>query len=76
MKESPLYQEILAEGRAEGHRWAIRELIGARFGEDARRELGDALDQIADADRLAELFGVAARCRRFTGFLRAVSTKA
>jgi hypothetical protein len=73
MKESPLYQEILAEGRAEGQRAAVREALGVRFGEEAAAEFEAALNAVTDPARLAELHRLAIRCRRLTEFRRALA---
>jgi hypothetical protein len=73
MKESPLYQEILAEGRAEGQRGAVREALGIRFGEEAASEFEAALNAVTDPARLADLLRLAIRCRRVAEFRRALS---
>jgi hypothetical protein len=80
MIESPMYQEILAEGRAEGRaeekinttREHIRDTLGVRFGPEAATEFADALRGIGDLSRLSELFRVALGCRRLTEFRKAI----
>ena len=73
MKESLLYQEILAEGRAEGLREAVREVLDGRFGEEAVSEFATALSGVTDPTRLAELHRLALHCRRIEQFRRALS---
>ena len=55
MRESPFYQEILAEGRAEGElrtrRTAVLEALETRFGAGVVAEFRDVLDTITDAPR-------------------------
>jgi hypothetical protein len=81
MKESPLYQEILAEGRAEGRaqgvvesrRADIADVLGLRFGEEAVREFAEPLRRIPDPDRLADLLRLAVRCRGVPDFRRGLA---
>jgi len=88
MIESPMYQEILAEGRAAGRvegraagrvegqinttREHIRETLAARFGPEAATEFADSLRRIDDLGRLSELFRLALGCRRLTEFRKAI----
>jgi hypothetical protein len=74
MKESPLYQEILAEGREEGRvetrRSAIQEVLEARFDSESITDIVEELTKISDLPRLAELLQLASRCRRLADFRR------
>jgi hypothetical protein len=80
MIESPMYQEILAEGRTEGQlntkRDDIHETLAARFGPEAATEFVEALRGIGDLDRLSDLFRLALGCRKLTEFRKAIEPAA
>jgi hypothetical protein len=72
MRESPFYQEILAEGRIEEKRLSILEVLEARLGSGASTEFREALEAITDVARLSELLRAASKCRSVGGFRRAL----
>ncbi|HUG93494.1 MAG TPA: hypothetical protein VML55_21825 [Planctomycetaceae bacterium] len=71
MKESPFFDELAADTR----RIDIGEVLEARFGAEAAKELQPALQQISDLERLSELNRLAARCRRVSDFRRALAAE-
>lgn len=75
MKESPLYQEILEEGREEAHRADILETLRARFGKRSAEILSAKLQLAHNADDLSELFHKALHCRTLGGFRKLLSQK-
>jgi hypothetical protein len=79
MRESTFFQEILAEGRAEGDllrgRRDVLEALGVRFGTDAAAEFREVLDTITDAAQLSELLRTAIKCRGIGGFRRALRAR-
>jgi predicted transposase YdaD len=76
MRESPFYQEILAEGRAEGElrtgRANVLAALASRLGEEAVAEFHDELETITDTSRLTELLLAATKRRSVGGFRRAL----
>ena len=75
MRESPFYQDILDEGRAEGERTAILETLGLRFGRAAAAEFQEGLNAITDLGKLTELVRTAVKCRGIGGFRRALRAR-
>jgi hypothetical protein len=73
MKESPFYQEIVAEGRQLEARKVVLQLLGIRFGPDAVGEFEGIVNGIGDLEQLEELHRLAATSRRISQFRRAVS---
>ncbi|MBL8796904.1 MAG: hypothetical protein JNM56_23585 [Planctomycetia bacterium] len=80
MIESPMYQEILAEGHARGQvntkRDDIVEALTLRFGAAATAEFAEALRGLEDLARLADLFRVALGCRKLSEFRKALDAAA
>jgi hypothetical protein len=72
MRESPLYQEIAAEGAQEQARADVLEVLRARFGE-AASEFVDALSRIDNMEQLRALIKIAAKVRRVSQFRRALT---
>jgi len=72
MIESPMYQEIMQEGRMDTKREDIREILAARFGPEAATEFVAPLRGIGDLSRLSDLFRLALGCRRLTEFRKAI----
>lgn len=76
MKESPLYQEILEEGRTEGQleraRADIHEVLTLRFGAKSAGTLVEKLRGISDLETLSRLHREAIRCQRIAEFRRAL----
>ncbi len=72
MKQSKLYQEILAEGREEERRQAILDLLLERFGHDASLALKQSLERARDSKLLSELFRLAVHCADLPEFRRAL----
>ena len=68
MKESPIYDEIKAEGRVETARQFIVEDLQIRFGEAAAAQCAPLVNAITDSDRLTELHRLALRCSRIKQF--------
>lgn len=77
MKDSPFYQELVAEGREEGKQLGIRtavlQLLEIRFGPEATSEFEGTLNGIENLEQLAELHRLAATSRRISQFRRALS---
>jgi hypothetical protein len=76
MIESPMYQEIMQEGRIDSTREHIRETLAVRFGPEAATEFADLLRGIGDLSRLSELFRLALGCRKVTEFRKAIDQAA
>jgi hypothetical protein len=82
MRESTFFQEILAEGRAEGlvegrlemGRAAILDALTIRFGSEAAGEFADRLKAFHDVDELSALLRTAIKCRGIGGFRRVLGT--
>ena len=78
MRESTFFQEILAEGRAEGRlemgRAAVLEALTLRFGAEEAGQFIDRLNVIQDVEQLSALHRAAIRCRSIGGFRRALGT--
>lgn len=72
MKESPFYQEILAEGKLETKREDVLEVLQIRFGSQAASEFQGPLDAINDREHLAELHRLAVKCKTITPMRRAL----
>jgi hypothetical protein len=70
MKESPLYEEILAEGRAEKAQEFVLDVLEDRFGKRSAKAFRQALQKIQNADDLSELHHKAVRCRTLDAFRR------
>jgi hypothetical protein len=75
MRESPFYQDIVAEGKLEMGRGDILEVLTIRFGSAAAAEFTDALNRITEPDRLRPLHRTALKCRDINSFRRAVRRK-
>jgi hypothetical protein len=79
MREATFFQEILAEGRAEGDllrgRRDVLEALEVRFGAGANAEFREALDTITDAAELPALHRTAIKCRSIAGFRRALRAR-
>jgi predicted transposase YdaD len=78
MRESTFFQEILAEGRAEGRletrRADVVEALTIRFGPDAAAEFTDHLNAIQNLEQLSALLRAAIKCRGVGGFRRVLAT--
>jgi len=68
MRESPLYQEIMAEGDVARARADILHVLKARFGAEAPAKFAQALKVISDSEQLSELLSTAATCPTVDGF--------
>lgn len=77
MKESKAYQEIMAEGRAEGalqaKRADVAEVIEIRFGAEAAAEFQEILRGIEDLEQLSQLHRLAIQSPRLAQLRRAVA---
>jgi hypothetical protein len=73
MKESPLYEEIMREGREEAHRADIVNLLASRFGKKATAPIADMLEVVHGTDELTGLFQKAIRCRSIAGYRKFVA---
>jgi predicted transposase YdaD len=82
MRESTFFQEILAEGRAEGRqqgrlergRADILEALTLRFGPDAGAEFSERLNAIQDTEELLALLRTVIKCRGIGGFRRTLAS--
>jgi hypothetical protein len=76
MRESPFYQEILAEGRDEGRMEARRAdtlaILGDRLGAGAAAQVADAVNAVQDLAQLDRLFGAARHCNDIEEFRQAL----
>lgn len=68
MQDSPLYQELLAEGSALQCRENIAQVVQLRFGDREARQCKKLLAGINDIDRLKDLHRQAVVTRRFEQF--------
>lgn len=73
MKESPLYQEIMEEGKIEAQRAAVLEVLQTRFGSHAFAKIAEELRGISNSESLSRLLRQAVKCRRWTDFRRAIA---
>jgi predicted transposase YdaD len=71
MRESPFYQEIVAEGKLEGVREALHTAIKTRYGEDALAEFEPKISTINDLEQLQAL-NTLAWTKRITQFRKAL----
>ena len=72
MIESPILQEIIAEGRVQGRRESLVAFLTTRFGAIGD-ELESDLKSIEDETRLNELIKLSASCRSLKSFRRNLS---
>lgn len=70
MKESPMYEEIMLEGRIETRRADILEAVQLRFGAKAAAEFEKGLRGVNDLETLSRLHRLAIQSRRVTEFRR------
>ena len=70
MKESKFYQEILAEGQAEGQQAFVIEALQERFGSQAVAEFEQAIANVYEPEQLSRLHRLAIRCRSLAQFRR------
>lgn len=70
MKESPFYQQLVAEGRVEARREDVLQALQLRFGDKAVGEFTAGLQRINDAEALSRLHRLAIQSRRLTDFRR------
>jgi hypothetical protein len=68
MRDSPFFQRFENEAR----RMDIIDVLTVRFGSESAATFSEALNEIADPDRLRQLLRTAIKCRDITGFRRAV----
>ena len=72
MRDSPVIQEFIDEGKALGTRQSIREVLEIRFGPEAVSEFKEALDRTANLETLRALLKSAIQARRVTQFRKAM----
>jgi hypothetical protein len=72
MHESSLAQDFVLEGKQEGVRESVLQVLTLRFGEEEAKGFTEALERITDLERLRELLQQATRARRLSQFRRAV----
>ena len=75
MKESPLYQEIMDEGKIETARTCLQAVLDGRFGNKAT-PFTKAIHGINDEASLLRLHRLAIRCRGLAEFKRGLSEEA
>lgn len=75
MKESPLYDELLAEGGVAQCRDDIAQVVQLRFGDREARQCRKLLDGVAELDELRHLLREAVTSKRFEQFRRAFDEK-
>jgi hypothetical protein len=73
MRESPLYQEIAAEGAQNHARKAVLQALPLRFGQSAASEFTDAVNRLENVEQLDALHKIAILCRRISQFRRAIA---
>lgn len=59
MIESPMYDEIMEEGRIETRREDIGKVLATRFGDEVSAEFTEMLNGIANLKQLSRLFDIA-----------------
>jgi hypothetical protein len=72
MRESPFYQEIVAEGEIRGVRNSLQTAIKTRYGEDALAEFEPKISAINDLEQLQAL-NTLAWTKRITQFRKALA---
>lgn len=75
MKESPVYQQIMEEGRVETAQRFVLDALEDRFGRPAAIALKPTLQAVQNTDELSELHHKAIRCRTLGGFRRLLAQK-
>lgn len=75
MKESPLYEQIMQEGREEAFRANTLDLLGSRFGKNSAGPLAEKLALVHSMDDLTQLFHKAIKCRTLGGFRKLLAQK-
>ena len=75
MKESPLYEEIMQEGRIEKGREGVQGVLMVRFGKKAAT-FATAICEINDEATLFRLHRLAIRCRNVAEFKQGLSEEA
>jgi hypothetical protein len=73
MRESPLYQEIMEEGRQLNAREDVLQVLTLRFGAEAAKEFEDGVNRIDNLEQLKELHKIAVQSRRISQFRRALT---
>lgn len=75
MKDSPLYEELLAEGGVVQCREDIAHIVQLRFGDREAKQCKKLLNGIADRDRLQEILGQAVTSKRFEQFRKVIDAE-
>jgi hypothetical protein len=74
MTWSSLFPEFAQEGKQEGIRESVLQVLSLRFGEETAKEFTGALEHITDVDQLKELHKLAIRARRLSQFRKAIAS--
>ena len=74
MRDSPLFQEFIDEGKALGMRKAVRDVLEIRFGLEAVSEFEEVLDRTDDLETLRALHRTAIQARRISQFRKALAS--
>lgn len=75
MKESPLYDEIMTEGRVEIAHVFVLDVLEDRFGKRGASALKETLQSVQNTGDLSELHHKAVRCRTLGGFRKLLAEK-
>jgi hypothetical protein len=75
MRESPLYQELVQEGRVEAHRDNILKTVKVRFGKLSADGVIESLKLVDDINDLTELFDKALQSRSIAAFRKLLLQK-
>jgi hypothetical protein len=73
MRESPFYQELVAEGEQVGTRKDILQALTIRFGAEVAKEHEQAINRLENLEQLEELHKIAIKSRRASQFRRALA---
>jgi hypothetical protein len=71
MRESPLVQEFVDEGKLEEARRAVLDVLRLRFGEEAVAEFEAGVNRLANLEQLRLLLQFAIQSRRLSQFRKA-----
>ena len=73
ISESRMLRRIRTEAALLTRRWAILEVVLARFGDNAVADLSPLVDGLEDLDRATIIFRLALRVEKLEGLLSALA---
>ncbi len=72
MRDSPFYQELVEEGEQLQARKDVLQVLKLRFGDEAARELEEAVNRLGNLEQLQELHKIAIQSRRISQVRKAL----